>query len=1008
MKVLGLDLGINSIGFCLIDDENKSIESMGVHIFDKAEHPKNGGPLSLPRREARGIRRVIRRRQMRKGKLASIFERYNFSDVDKIKHVNDISPWEIRKEGLYRRLSDLEFQKALYHIANRRGFKSNRKEGRDAEAGKINKGMDALESTFRESGKLTIGEYLSYLDKQRNSNGDYSHTVRRSLIEEELSILFNKQRQYGNEKGSKKIQKIVTETILFQRPLKSVVDMVGYCTHFPEELRAPKFSFSAELFVFWSKLNNLKLVNTYGENFPITREMKEDLFNKALSSASINYTQIRKLWNLDDSIRFNFVKYNRKRKKDEEVVEFKLSDFEKEKFFEFKGYHAIRKVVESIDSSLWNQWKENREILDFIVDILSFEFDENTIKKRLRTKHNIPENIIPHLVNINEFSKTINLSIKAVNVLLPYLQEGKRYDESVLIAQEKEIFKQKQRSNNNYLPAFESTNSPIVNRAAVQTRKIINAIITRFGMPNQINIKLHREIGKSFEERREIKAYQDENKENNELSKKIIEDTFGHISLRADVLKHRLWQEQGGFCPYSGEYIEPAFIFNPLVCEIDYIHPFSRTYDNSYANKVLSFINFNREKGNRTPYEAWGNSKRWDNLIAFADNHFKGKKKSIFLTKNLVVEEEFYRQRNLNNNSYVATHVSNHIQQNLNTKVFVINSGIATVLQSNWGLAKNEYAFDMRSYAIDAAVIACGNPSMVKKVTEFNKNLEWETLRSKDPLAKKPYTSAPWPGFRNDVLESAEKVLVSRMANRKMTGQIHQETIKSYRPHNPQDKKIVKRIGLLSLKLALLETMVDKKINYKLYELLKDRLEKHNDNAKKAFSEKVYMPRNDGAQGPEVKGIRVYDNSKSGIEVRKGHADNGDMVRIDVFCKDGKYFYIPIYVYDAKKKILPNKLCTAGKTEDEWLVLDDSYEFKFSLYKNDYVLLEDKNGSIVEGYFLTQGRWVASIDICPHNMPIQNQIKGRGIKNLKSFQKYKVNFFGEKELVTKEKRVDLN
>ena len=65
--ILGLDLGITSIGWALanVDDTNPAnngiIES-GVRIFTIAEHPKDGKSLALPRREARSARRTTKRK----------------------------------------------------------------------------------------------------------------------------------------------------------------------------------------------------------------------------------------------------------------------------------------------------------------------------------------------------------------------------------------------------------------------------------------------------------------------------------------------------------------------------------------------------------------------------------------------------------------------------------------------------------------------------------------------------------------------------------------------------------------------------------------------------------------------------------------------------------------------------------------------------------------------------------------------------------------------------------
>ena len=67
--VLGLDLGIASCGFALLDFENKEILAAGVRCFEKAENPKTGASLALPRRQKRMLRRTIRRRRQRMRKI---------------------------------------------------------------------------------------------------------------------------------------------------------------------------------------------------------------------------------------------------------------------------------------------------------------------------------------------------------------------------------------------------------------------------------------------------------------------------------------------------------------------------------------------------------------------------------------------------------------------------------------------------------------------------------------------------------------------------------------------------------------------------------------------------------------------------------------------------------------------------------------------------------------------------------------------------------------------------
>jgi CRISPR-associated endonuclease Csn1 len=1018
-KVLGLDVGMASVGFSLIFLEKNEIKTMGVHLFEAAENPKDGASLSGPRREARGKRRVIRRRAVRKKSLYKLFENQGFRDIEQIFDSSPDSPWELRRVGLEKLLTDFQFSRALYHICKHRGFKSNRKskeemgkEGKDKEGEEYTKMLKAtteLETDFKKSGHKTIGSYLSVQNKKRNYDGDYSHTVLRSQIREEIDVLFDQQRTFGNPKATNELQQQVKDIVLFQRPLKSVEHMRGYCTFFEKVKRAPKFSNSAENFVFFSKLNNLKLLTTQGLEKPITLEMREKLFEKALSSKEVKFTHIRKLWGLEDDVRFNFVKYkpSKKKKDSDEPVTQALSDLEKGNFFEFKGYYTLAKTISAIDKKLWADWKDNSSLLDYISEVVSFEFDEEIVKKRLR-KHEIlktaSEEIIEALAGINTFSKTVNLSLKAINRLLPYLKNGKRYDEAVKLAQEEGKLPTPKKKKLNLLPPLEKTNNPVVDRAVSQARKVVNAVIRRFGLPEAIHIELARELGKSKKLRNEIEKIQKDNKQRNDGIKEEIRRGFNHEASKDDVVKYKLWQDQKGCCAYSGEYIDPSRLFSSD-SEVDHILPYSRSYDDSYMNKVLAFTKYNREKGNKYPYEKWGATDNWLHLEAIAQN-FPFQKRCNFLLKNFEDVENEWKARHLNDTRYMATHLKDHIRDNLGqVKVFTISGGVTNHLRHSWGLGQKDRETDNKHHAVDAAIIACATPACVQAVTNFNKRYEFERWKKQGEEGEKPRAPQPWEGFREKVAEHLKEVFVSRMPNRKVIGQAHMETIKSIRVGPNEENLLVKRIKLESVKKDQLEKMVDKQRNIKLYEVLKQRLESFNNDPKKAFAKPVYMPRNNGTEGPVVNGIRIYDDSKSGINIRQGHADNGDMVRVDVFSKADKkgkcQFYLsPIYVMDVLKGELPNKVFISK----DFKPIDETYHFEFSLHKGDYVILEKNNGEREEGYYVGFHRGTGSINILKHQNNPDNATNGLGVKTLKSFKKYAVNYSGERFLVKGEKQ----
>ena len=142
---IGLDIGIASVGWAVINEDKSRIEDLGVRVFKKAEEP-DGKSLNLARREARGSRRRIRRRATRMQKVKELLVKYNLvseKELETLYIITETTPdvYELRAKGLDRLLSRQEFARVLTNIAKRRGYKSNRKiDEEDKEVGKLSKG----------------------------------------------------------------------------------------------------------------------------------------------------------------------------------------------------------------------------------------------------------------------------------------------------------------------------------------------------------------------------------------------------------------------------------------------------------------------------------------------------------------------------------------------------------------------------------------------------------------------------------------------------------------------------------------------------------------------------------------------------------------------------------------------------------------------------------------------------------------------------------------------------
>ncbi|MDR0587427.1 MAG: type II CRISPR RNA-guided endonuclease Cas9, partial [Burkholderiales bacterium] len=161
---LGLDIGIASVGWCLLAEDR--IINLGVRAFDKAETPKEGESLNLTRRTARLARRRLYRRAWRLKKLARLLKLHGLIEsedffapenpyIDMLG--NNTTLWQLRVAGLNRLLSPEEWARVIYHLVKHRGFhwisKAEEKAAESdtkGEGGKVKKGLAGTKKLMAE------------------------------------------------------------------------------------------------------------------------------------------------------------------------------------------------------------------------------------------------------------------------------------------------------------------------------------------------------------------------------------------------------------------------------------------------------------------------------------------------------------------------------------------------------------------------------------------------------------------------------------------------------------------------------------------------------------------------------------------------------------------------------------------------------------------------------------------------------------------------------------------
>src|SRR5699024_8207659 len=114
--ILGLDIGIASVGYGIIDKEKKEIVDAGVRIFKEGNKDDNANG----RRPKRGARRLKRRRKHRLERVRELLRKYDILQSEEVP--TSTNPYEIRVKGLQERLTADELVIALLHLAKRRGI----------------------------------------------------------------------------------------------------------------------------------------------------------------------------------------------------------------------------------------------------------------------------------------------------------------------------------------------------------------------------------------------------------------------------------------------------------------------------------------------------------------------------------------------------------------------------------------------------------------------------------------------------------------------------------------------------------------------------------------------------------------------------------------------------------------------------------------------------------------------------------------------------------------------
>ena len=906
-KILGLDLGTNSIGWALIDDAHNKILGVGSRIFpmgvenlgegEGREMSKNAG-----RTGARGVRSQFFRRRLRKKiLLKSLSENKmcpmsanDFEDWKQTKEFPSeklaswfaLNPYELRQNALNEKLSLDEIGRIFYHLIQRRGFLSNsRKGGSDDGAifkGNPKEGKIGITETQESIQDKTLGSYLFEIyPKENQPFQDGLERIRnryttRKMYVDEFELIWNKQSQFHSVLnddlkqlfGGRKLDGYKEDGILFhQRPLRSQKHLVGNCSFEPTKTKCPISAIPFEQFRVWQWANTVEY-----NGKKISQDEKEKIVEFLYVNEKPDFKKIRKAIGKESAeFKFNY-------KDDDKIVgTHTISNLSNKKYFGSKWFSFSEKEQEDI----WH--------------VLYFFDSKSNLKDYAIKNWNFTEEQAADISKFNVKDGYSSLSRKAISNILPFLKFGFTYDVAVVLGGIKNVFgadweklsdekrnffydniydvvRSKTKGGfidvikdilrNDYnisdnqlrklyhhstsidvtelldkLPVgkeadkeIQKIKNPIVITALFELRKLVNELTGEHGKLDEIKLEMARDLKVSKSERYKTRRNQQRlERENDRVKAEVLKYT----SLSHDnILKFKLWEECKQTCPYTGLSIPINELFTNK-WQIEHIHPWSKSLNDSFSNKTLCLGTENIKKGNKTPFEFYGNDELdWSarkeralKLFSFTKNYPDSYNKFKRFVKQSYDDD--FSSRQLNDTRYISKEAKNYLSKVC--KNVMVSPGQATSnLRQKWGLnhiLNDENAKtreDHRHHAVDALVMACTKLSYVQELSKWNRYNRAYDLKQ-FPL--------PWETFNYDAEKAVEKILIShkKVSNditiryktvekngKKHTnlgvaarGQLHKETVFGKRKFNGEEAYHVRK-AIDSLETAKqIEKVVD-------------------------------------------------------------------------------------------------------------------------------------------------------------------------------------------------------
>lgn len=894
---LGLDIGTNSIGWAALQlsappeggaPSPVQLIDMGVRIFSdgrepagtdsKTGMPKIGESLAVTRRMARGMRRNRDRRLKRVRAFAhrlvefGLIGQNGIADAGKYKTGiidHAINPYAARAEAALSPVSKEVLARALLHLCKRRGFLSNRMtDGDDKEASERNAAIEGL-ADILEARKITLGQYLherlatGLHVRFRGEEFDTSDDTvaiypKRSMYADEFfRIRSTQQNRWLTDEQWDELFAIFS----FQRPL--IPKQPGVCTFEhgrdgrDECLRASRHLPIAHTFRIVQEVNNLRYQSSEGDT-PLTHAQRQLICNALEQQKSLSFGKIRTLLGLKGSPPFNLESSSRKN------LMGNVSACDMRAACEASGI-----LWDTLNTSVQNN------IFQTILDARKIE---DILAANQQYGWALPEQLLTTLFRKHYPSSHGHISVRCMEKLIPLMRKGMQYWEAAQtiygdhtdysqfstgeVLDQLPYYGEILRGATSPIRVTPATPeeeqiygkipNPTVHVALNQLRKLINALVRRYGHPHSIHLELARELKTAGANYRELLKKIAKNTLNNARLRTMFQECFpDRTPSSLDMVKMRLWEElaksdvedspasMARTDVYTGRTISFCQLFSDEI-EIEHILPYGRTYDDSMSNRTVTFREVNRRKGgNRLPYDfAMGDADiNPQAMLIRAQRLPRGKRWRFqpdaaeiyesMVTKNMTpAEREHYAveksgafiDRQLVDTQYISRIAARYLIPMVGdpSRVVPVNGHITNLIRGKWQInalkdkGGETERHDHRHHAEDALIVALADRSLIKRIADETRARQ---LAGEDYRARLRFPECPAWLTDRQILHVADRINISFRQNHNREARLYQETAYGLLDKDDRWRKegyhAVARRSILSLKESELRQIRD-------------------------------------------------------------------------------------------------------------------------------------------------------------------------------------------------------